>query len=385
MKKRLLSMLVIGSMAAVLLAGCGSGGSKNADTNADGGQETAQKTEESNAASSETENGAVSSAEPAADTSGMDFGDYTADSPLELKLSHFAGSDTNQLAILANTFAKYVEEDTNGAVKVTVYGGGTLGNDQESLDSVIAGTLDCAVNNTPIMSGYSEGLSVLDLPYLFENYDDIYTFLESDVCQKMKDDFSEKGAYILNLQCVGFRNLESSKGFVKTPEDVAGLKIRVTGSDVYVNTWNTWGANALTMPGNEVLTALQQGTIDACDNTNNTCFADGYQEYAKYISVMEYATHFNGITMNKAKFDSLTADLQNTILASAKRAADDCTKNLETLNQQNLQDMVDGGAEVSEDVDKNAFKQASEKIYSDFTSGNAKGVEYYEEIQALLQ
>ena len=53
------------------------------------------------------------------------------------------------------------------------------------------------------MSGYDAGLSVLDLPYLFENYDDIYTFLDSDVCQEMLDDFSSTGAKILNLQCVG--------------------------------------------------------------------------------------------------------------------------------------------------------------------------------------
>lgn len=365
MKKKVVSLLIVGSMAAALLAGCGNNGGNDAP---------AEKTDTPEI-----------SAEPEGTETGSDFGEYSAENPLELKLSHFAGSDTNQLAILANTFAEYVEEDTDGAVKVTVYGGGTLGNDQESLDSVIAGTLDCAVNNTPIMSGYDEGLSVLDLPYLFEDYDDIYSFLDSDVCQQMLDDFSATGAYVLNLQCVGFRNLESSKGFVTTPADLAGIKTRVTGSDVYVNTWNTWGANALTMAGNEVLTALQQGTIDACDNTNNTCYADGYQEYAKYISVMEYATHFNGITINKVKFDSLPADLQEAISASAKRAATDCTKNLETLNEQNLQDMVDGGAEVSTDVDKEAFKEASKSVYDDFLSGNAKGAEYYEAIQALLQ
>ena len=80
------------------------------------------------------------------------------------------------------------------------------------------------------MSGYDAGLSVLDLPYLFENYDDIYTFLDSDVCQEMLDDFSSTGAKILNLQCVGFRNLESSKGFVEKPSDLKGLKVRVTES-----------------------------------------------------------------------------------------------------------------------------------------------------------
>ena len=158
MKKRVVSMLLIGCLGAALLVGCG-----NEKTDANAGGDT---------------NASVGT-EAKADTSGKDFGEYSADHPLELKLSHFAASEENQLAILANTFADYVSQESGGAVKVTVYGGGTLGNDQESLDSVIAGTLDCAVNNTPIMSGYDAGLSVLDLPYLFENYDDIYTFLIS--------------------------------------------------------------------------------------------------------------------------------------------------------------------------------------------------------------
>ena len=196
MKKKMISMLLAGCMGAALLAGCGGKSDSAGDSKG-----TANTTQEASSAETET-----------ADTSGKDFGEYSADNPLELKLSHFAASEENQLAILANTFADYVAEESGGAVKVTVYGGGTLGNDQESLDSVIAGTLDCAVNNTPIMSGYDAGLSVLDLPYLFENYDDIYAFLDSDVCKQMMDDFSSTGARILNLQCVGFRNLESSKG-----------------------------------------------------------------------------------------------------------------------------------------------------------------------------
>lgn len=362
MKKRVAGIILAGCMGMSLLAGCGS-------SSTDDG--TSQNEE-------------ISSSTETADTSGLDFGEYSADSPLELRLSHFAASEDNQLAILANTFAEYVEDASGGAVQVTVYGGGTLGTDQESLDSVIAGTLDCAVNNTPIMSGYDEGLSVLDLPYLFEDYDDIYAFLDSEVCQQMMDDFTSTGARILNMQCVGFRNLESSKGFVNTPDDLAGLKVRVTSSDVYINTWNTWGANALTMSGTDVLTALQQGTIDACDNVNNVSYAEGYHQYADYISIMEYAVHFNGITMNEAKFQSLTTDLQNVILEAAQEAAIDCTKNLETLNQEQLEEMVADGAQVSEDVDKEAFKEASQSVYDDFLTSTEKGAEYYNAIQELI-
>ena len=161
------------------------------------------------------------------------------------------------------------------------------------------------------------------------------------------------------------------------------MKVRVTGSEVYINTWNAWGASAQTMPGNEVLTALQQGTIDACDNVNNVCIAAGYQQYAKYISVMEYATHFNGITMNEKKFESLTPELQDVITKAAKKAALDCTKNLETKNAEQLEEMVTGGAEKTDNVDKAAFKEAAQSVYDKFLSNNEQGAKYYEAITAL--
>lgn len=110
MKKRVVSMLLIGCLGAALLVGCG-----NEKTDANAGGDT---------------NASVGT-EAKADTSGKDFGEYSADHPLELKLSHFAASEENQLAILANTFADYVSQESGGAVKVTVYGGGTLGNDQD--------------------------------------------------------------------------------------------------------------------------------------------------------------------------------------------------------------------------------------------------------------
>lgn len=373
MKKRVVAMMMVGCMAAALMAGCGNGGND---------QPAADSTPEASAGA-ETESDAEPEEEAPTESAGGDYGEYSADNPLELKLSHFASNEQNQLALFANAFKTHVEADTNGAVVVTIYGGGTLGNDQESLDSVIAGTLDCAVNNTPIMAGYADGLSVLDLPYLFENYDDIYTFLDSDVCNQMKDDFAETGARILGMQCVGFRNFESSKGFVKTPADLTGVKTRVTGSEVYVNTWNTWGANAMTLAGPEVITALQQGTIDACDNVNNVCFADGYQEYASYITVMEYATHFNCITMNESKYAGLTPDLQAALTKAASDAAVECTKNLETLNAEQLQLMVDGGAQMSEDVDKEAFREAAQPVYDEYLAKSTKGAEYYEAIEAL--
>jgi len=306
---------------------------------------------------------------------GADYGKYSADSPLKLTLSHFAASETNQLHLLASAFKEKVEAATDGAVQVEIVMGGQLGNDDESLQSVMAGALEMAVNNTPIMSAYYEKFQILDLPYLFKDYDHIYAFLGSDICQNLMTEFGEAtGARMLCMQAVGYRNFESSKGFVHSTEDLAGIKTRCTGSSVYVNTWNTWGASAQTMAGSEVLTALQQKTIDACDNVNNVAMADGYYEFAPYISIMEYAVHFNGLTINNALFEGLTPDLQAAISTAAVEAAAERTAALQTGNQEALDKMINNekGAEVQvyelTQEEKDGLAQAAAPVYEDFAS-----------------
>ena len=311
-----------------------------------------------------------------------DYGEYSADNPLELKLSHFAGNDTNQLAQLALAFEEKVESLTGGAVEVTIYGGGVLGNDRESFESVISGALDMAVNNTPIISNFDETFQVLDLPYLFDDYDQIYAFLESDVCQELMDGLSSTGARLLCMQCVGFRNMDMCTGPVTTPADIAGATIRVTDSPIYLSQFQAWGASPEVIAGTEVLTALQQGTIDGCDNVHNVCYADRYYEFAKYISITEHAVHFNGLTINDALFQSLTPDLQADILAAAQEAALERTQALEQENADQLAIMESEGATVTTDVDKQAFIDAAQSVYDDFLA-NHSAAAYVEQIQAL--
>ena len=316
-------------------------------------------------------------------TSGKNYGEYSAEKPLELKLSHFAGSDTNQLAKLALKFEELAEQKTGGAVDVVVYGGGVLGNDRVSLESVIAGTLDMAVNNTPIISNYYDVFQVLDLPYLFTDYDHINAFLASDVCADLMDGLAEAtGARLLCMQAVGFRNMDIIGKPARTPADIAGLKIRVTDSPIYMGQYKAWGANPMIIAGPEVLSALQQGAIDGCDNVNNVQYADRYYEFANYISVTEHAVHFNGLTINEKLFQGLPEDLRNDILAAAQEAAVIRTDLLRQENEEQLGIMESEGAIVVRDVNKQSFIDAAQDLYADFIANHSAGA-YVERIQAL--
>ena len=357
--------LILALVMALALAACGNGaGTGNTPST------TAPETSAPETTAPET---------TAPSTGDKDYGDYSAENPLELKLSHFAGNDTNQLAQLAIAFERIVEEKTGGAVDVVIYGGGVLGNDRESFESVIAGTLDMAVNNTPIISNYDEIFQVLDLPYLFQDYDHINAFLASDICQQLLDSLTSTGARMLCMQAVGFRNMDMCTGPVKTP---AGTKIRVTDSPIYRAQYEAWGANPQIIAGPEVLTALQQGTIDGCDNVHNVQYADRYYEFAKYISITEHAVHFNGLTINNALFEGLSADLQADILAAAQEAAAERTEALRVENDELLATMESEGAVVTKDVDKQSFIDAVQPLYEDFTANHSAG-SYVEQIQAL--
>lgn len=362
--------LALSLAMAFALTACGGGGSgsKTPSTPAPNTGAPASQTPETQAPSN---------------TGGKDYGEYSAENPLEIKLSHF-GNEQDQLHLLAAAFKEKVEAASGDAVMVTIYSGGVLGNDRESFESVIAGTLDMAVNNTPIISNYDERFQVLDLAYLFNSYEQVDAFLASDICQELMDGLTSTGARMLCMQCVGWRNMDMITGPVKVPADIAGKKIRVTDSPIYMADFNAWGANPTIIAAPEVLTALQQKTLDGCDNVHNIQYSNGYSEFCKYVSITEHACHFNGLTINDKLFTGLTPDLQNVISTSAKEAAADRTAALRTENDQLLLTMEQEGCTITRDVDKQAFIDLLKPVYDDFIANHSAGA-YVEQIQALTK
>ena len=285
--------------------------------------------------------------------------------------------------IYAEKFAEEVEELSDGKMKIQVYPNGTIGGDRELLESCKDGDIPFVIQNTAPQVTFMPDLAVFDIPCRFSTIDEVREKVDDPEFYGLLEDVYENGGYkLLGYADQGFRVMSTNK-MVESLADFKGQKIRTMENSYHMDFWKKLKASPTPMSFSEVYIGLQQGTIDACDNVNNVCIADGYQQYAKYISVMEYATHFNGITMNEKKFESLTPELQDVITKAAKKAALDCTKNLETKNAEQLEEMVTGGAEKTDNVDKAAFKEAAQSVYDKFLSNNEQGAKYYEAITAL--
>ncbi len=168
-------------------------------------------------------------------------------------------SDTHHLA--AERFAEIVEERSGGDLQVDIHPAGELGNDPSILEGARLGTIDIAQTGNPFYTRFVPKLNVLDLPFLFSDYDHVYAAIDGPIGEELLAELDEHGLKGLAFWEIGFRKLTNSQRAVSTPEDVKGLKIRTTPNPAHVQAFELLGAIPTPMPFTEVYLALETGTV----------------------------------------------------------------------------------------------------------------------------
>lgn len=218
-------------------------------------------------------------------------------------------------------FAKLVGEKSGGKMKVKVFPGGVLGSDPQLLSAVQGGTLDFAAMNSGILQGQVKEFAIVDFPFLFNDAKEVDAILDGSVGKTLDAKLPEKGLINLAYFDLGFRQLTNSKRLIKTADDIAGLKLRVIQSPIYIDTFNALGANAVPMPFTEVYTALEQKMIDGQENPFTVIQSNKLNEVQKYLAVSRHMYNPQSMLMSKKKWDSLNKEEQDIITAAAAEAA----------------------------------------------------------------
>lgn len=258
---------------------------------------------------------------------GLDFGGYSAKNPLKLKAAAFSAKDSDMQTVALQWFCANLEDATGGAIQVDVYTDKQMGVDKEILENVTTGVLDIGMNNCSIMSSVDRTYAITDTEYLFKGWDHIYKFLESDYAAEYAGLLEKScNAICLGLGNVSFRCYANSKNPVYKASDCKGHLIRVMESEMFLRSFAAYGCNPLALPANEVVSSLQQGTIDGQDNAPMVTYTAGYYEFTPYFSELEHSAQLYGFTFTKSKFESLTPDLQNLIREVAQETLTAATK-----------------------------------------------------------
>lgn len=223
-------------------------------------------------------------------------------------------------AVALERFAEIVAKNSDGKLKVRVFAGGTLGGDAAVIQSLQGGTIEATMVATSLLGGQIKEFAMLDFPYLFNESKEADAVLDGPVGKKLNDKLPEKGLIGISYWEHGFRNMTNSRRPITKLEDFQGLKIRVLQLPLYVDMFNTLGANAVPMPYPELYTGLETKTVDGQENTFSSIETAKFYEVQKYASTTRHVYQPLILLFSKKVWDTLSADERKILLDAGKEA-----------------------------------------------------------------
>jgi TRAP-type C4-dicarboxylate transport system substrate-binding protein len=177
----------------------------------------------------------------------------------------------------------------------------------------------------------------------------------------------------------GSRNVYNSKRPIKTPDDLKGLKIRMMGNPIFVDTMNSLGGNGVAMGYDQLTNAMQTGVVDGAEN-NEPSYATGqHYRYAKYYSLTGHLMIPELLVFSKRIFDSLSKDDQALVLRFAKEAQQEQRGLWYEMEKKSLAQMVEAGAQVNEVPDRKPFQDAVKPVWDKYGAQQAALIKRIEE------
>lgn len=300
------------------------------------------------------------------DTATTETTETTADGDTKvLKLGHIAPPGT-AYDNFANLFKDKIEEASEGRYTIDIYPAGQLGVDRELMESLQIGNIDLTVITASDINQFVPDMSVQDLPYLFLNWDHVEAFLDSEAASDFYKLTDEVGMSTLSFMPRGFRHVASNVKPIYEPEDMEGLKIRVAESEVYLDTFSALGTNSQAMAWGEVFTALQQGTIDAHENTLITIRDYNMNEVQEYVSETGHFFAFAALQMNTNLLNGMDEADQEIFRQAALDAARESGLEQKEDEEAVKQELIDRGMEFNEVNDKTAFQEKVQPVYDKY-------------------
>ncbi len=287
---------------------------------------------------------------------------FGAEKPIVIRIGHvaFTGSLFDKTT---HYFERIVEERTNGAVDVRVYGASQLGKDKEMMQAVQLGNLEMCAPST-ILPGSFPIFAFQELPFLFKDRQHVERVLTGRVGYKLNEILGTKGMMVVGFWENGFRKITNNKRPINTPEDLAGIKLRVPKSPARVKLFRTLGANPTSMSFSEVFSALQQGVIDGQENPLAQIASAKFHEVQKYMSISNHVYTPAYPLINKKFFQSLPKDIQNVLQLAGHDAGHYARKTGAEMDEE-LMAMLSKKMQVNE-VNFDAFVKASQTLYDGY-------------------
>ena len=297
-----------------------------------------------------------------------------------IKIGH-SDTTTNLINVSLENFAKYVEEQSGGAVKVDIYAAEQLGSNAEMAEMLEMGSLDAMMMPQGQEASFAPKINTLGLPFLFPDYDSVYKVLDSEIGDELVADLESHNMIQLAYWENGLRQTTNSKKALNSAADFKGLKIRTPEDAMTMAIFNALGASPSPLAFSELYLALQQGTFDGQENPISNIHANNFQDVQKYLAMTNHKYECKNMIFSLTSWNKYPEDVQNLLKEAAKTYGDEHRKAIVDSQETMLKDLEEAGMEVTyPDVEE--LKAATASVYDDFYAQNDWAEDLVKRIQA---
>ena len=269
-------------------------------------------------------------------------------------------------------WANKVKEKTNGRINIKLYPGVSLiqGDQTREFSALRQGVIDMAVGSTINWSPQVRQLNLFSLPFLMPDYAAIDALTTGDVGKQMFTILEKAGVVPLAWGLNGYRELSNSKHPIKSPADLKGLKIRVVGSPLFLETFTALGANPTQMSWADAQPALASGAVDGQENPMSTYTAAKLLTVGqKHLTMWGYLADPLVFVVNKQVWESWTPADRELVRQAAIEAGQEqiaiARKGLIEPGQPLLKDIAAMGVQITHlsPAERVAFVKATRPVY----------------------
>jgi tripartite ATP-independent transporter DctP family solute receptor len=279
--------------------------------------------------------------------------------------------------LAARKFAKLLKEKSNGYIEVQVFPNGKLYKDGEEMDALLKGNIQMIAPATSKLTSIVPEWQALDLPFAFQNVEEIHEYLDGDLGEDLFLKLQTKGFYPLGIWDNGFKQMTNHSLALISPHNFTGIRFRIMPSTVIKEQFTELNALTQSNSYNEVYQLLESGIIDGQENTLSNIVNKDLHSFQNFITISNHGYLGYTVLVNKEFWDELPQDVQTLVEETFQEVTKWEIELAKELNEKSLNAIESCNCidiHVLTEQERQLWEEAFEPVYEKFT--NRFGAEY---------
>lgn len=292
---------------------------------------------------------------------------------VELKAADVHPDGYPNVVAMENIMGKKLTEATKGRFTMKMFPNMVLGDEKSMIEQAQAGGIDIIRTSLGPLGPVVPEVNVFNMPFVFRNEAHMRAVIDGPIGDEILQKITDSSANLVGLGWMdgGTRNL-FTKAPVRKPADLAGMKIRMMGNPLFVDTMNAMGGSGISMGMSDLYSALQTGVVDGAENNPPTFVTQNYYTVDKFYNLTGHLIIPEVFLFSKTKWNKLTPEDQALIKKLAKEVQLEQRRLWDIKVAESVAKMKAEGVTTVTDVDKDAFFKATQpvrdKYGKDFTA-----------------